>query len=71
MPITKTINFLPAVYRNPYDCAFVYISFQGVWWSSTEYDNMNEWVRNVDTSAYASRTVADKRNGLSVRLIKD
>ena len=49
-----------------------YSGSKGFWWSSTEYDSSSSWYRTLynDTSSLL-RYRFDKRNGVSVRLVRD
>jgi len=55
-----------------YDGYYSYIGGYGYWWSSTEDGTTNAWGRTLDSyngSAYRDGSV--KRNGLSVRCLRD
>lgn len=62
---------LPGDYRSEFG-AFGDIGNYGNWWSSTEFDSVNAWCRNVNnfnTSIY--RFNPRKGNGFSVRCVQD
>ena len=62
---------LPGIIRF-YTGIFPSIGFSGLWWSSSEDDTADVWTRSVqynDSNAY--RNLSTKRNGLSVRCIRD
>jgi uncharacterized protein (TIGR02145 family) len=62
---------LPGGYRN-ITGGFSYLGSYGYWWSSTEEDATNGWVRSLFVqSGQISRTAFLKMNGASVRCIKD
>jgi uncharacterized protein (TIGR02145 family) len=62
---------LPGGYRNTTG-TFFYLKDYGFWWSSTEGDISNVWVRSMYTqSSQISRLSFAKRFGASVRCIKD
>jgi len=64
-------NALPGGYRN-FNGTFSYIGNYGFWWSSTEGDASNAWVRSMFVqSGQVSRTNFAKKNGASVRCVKD
>jgi uncharacterized protein (TIGR02145 family) len=63
---------LPGGYRDGSNGAFVFMRFLGGWWSSTDYDAFNAWYCNLDhISALVSRYTYVKKDGFSVRCIKD
>lgn len=69
---TNTTGFtaLPSGYRN-YDDPFGTIGNGGYWWSSSE-DAINAWNRYVSSSSSdVYRNDYSKRNGFSVRCVKD
>jgi len=48
------------------------IGYYGYWWSSSEYLTNNAWTRFLNsTNGNAARNFYDKRNGFSVRCLKD
>ena len=48
------------------------IGDDGVWWSSSEFDTFYAWFRNLDYSVgNAFRNYLNKRNGFSVRCLRD
>ncbi len=52
--------------------SFKYFGYDGLWWSSTEFDTANARNRLLDFSnSYAGRYYYNKKDGLSVRCIKD
>ena len=52
--------------------AFFGIDNYGFWWSSSEYDTNTAWVRYLFSSyGGALRNASNKKNGLSVRFIKN
>jgi uncharacterized protein (TIGR02145 family) len=62
---------LPGGYRNVTG-GFSYLGSYGYWWSSTEGDVSNSWIRSLFVqSGQISRTAFLKMNGASVRCIKD
>jgi uncharacterized protein (TIGR02145 family) len=62
---------LPGGYRN-FNGTFSFIGNYGFWWSSTEGDASNSWVRSMFVqSGQVSRTNFAKRNGASIRCVKD
>lgn len=51
---------------------FMQIGNSGFWWTSTGYDSTLAWYRCIDISPwYVYRTNYYKKNGLSVRIIRD
>ncbi len=51
---------------------FYSIGELGVWWSSTEYDISNAWdIAVINNSTLISSLALDKKNGYSVRCLKD
>lgn len=65
-------NAIPSGIRNYDDGTFVSIGYSGCWWSSTEFNIASAWVRYI-TYDYSDAFSNDnyKKNGLSVRLIKE
>jgi uncharacterized protein (TIGR02145 family) len=64
-------NALPGGYRNT-SGTFVYLGNFGYWWSSTEGDSFNAWVRSMYMqSSQVSKVNFAKFNGASVRCVKD
>ena len=62
---------LPGGARN-IDGTFYNIGFNGYWWGSTEGNTLNAWVRAISfASSYVFRNENDKRNGFSVRCLRD
>jgi len=62
---------LPGGYRY-YNGAFNAIGSLGYWWSSTEDDTSNAWFRGLGYySGYVSRVSYYKRDGFSVRCLRD
>ena len=62
---------LPAGYHY-YNGTFFNIGSVGVWWSSSEYDTADAWFRLLGHDiGDAYRDYANKRNGFSVRCIRD
>jgi uncharacterized protein (TIGR02145 family) len=63
---------LPGGYRRNSDGSFWYLSRYGYWWSSTEYDGSIAWNRGLRyTYATVYRGYGSKRNGFSVRCLRD
>jgi uncharacterized protein (TIGR02145 family) len=61
---------LPGGYRNP--TGFSYIGNYGYWWSATEGDVNNAWVRSLFVQdSQISRMNFMKKSGASVRCLKD
>lgn len=64
-------NGLPGGYRY-YDGSFGSIVSDGIWWSSTEFNTTNAWLRDISYDDIgADRSNGDKENGFSVRCLKD
>jgi len=64
-------NGLPGGYRTTQGVFRYGYNLSGYWWSSTEYDTDNSWNYQLDfDAASVSSFLNDKRNGYSVRLIK-
>ena len=52
--------------------AFGYINANGYWWSSSELNSTDAWNRNLNYNSEMSfRNYVSKKEGLSVRLVKD
>lgn len=63
---------LPGGYRDGLNAAFVFMRFLGGWWSSTEAGVFDAWYCNLDNnSALVSRFSYRKKDGFSVRCVKD
>ncbi len=63
---------LPGGHRYYSDGSFVTLGYFGYWWSSTEGDGSNAWGRYlVYDNAYVGRLDYSKRNGFSVRCLRD
>ena len=68
---TSLFSALPGGNRN-LDGSFNVIGSFGYWWSSTELNTYNAWARGLGVNiGNASRASNDKRNGLSVRCLRD
>ena len=68
---TSLFSALPSGNRN-LDGSFNVIGSFGYWWSSTELNTYNAWARGLGVNiGNASRASNDKRNGLSVRCLRD
>ena len=70
---TNTSGFagLPGGYCN-FSGDFSYIGANGYWWSSSENDSNNAWYRNLFYGGgNVSRYYGSKRNGFSVRCLRD
>ena len=51
---------------------FYYISYNGLWWSATEYDTSNAWYRLMYYNySNVNRNVSNKEVGFSVRCVRD
>ncbi len=68
---TSLFTGLPGGYRN-YFGNYYYIGINGYWWSSSERDTNNAWNRNLIYN-YGNAFIdgSNKRNGLSVRCLRD
>jgi uncharacterized protein (TIGR02145 family) len=54
------------------DGIFAYIEIYGYWWSSNESDQINAWARGLyNSNSVVLRNYNDKRDGFSVRCLKD
>jgi len=63
---------LPGGYRYYYDGSFNDVGYYGYWWSSTEYNTTNAWYRYLYyNNGSIFRNLTDKRNGFSVRCLRD
>ena len=63
---------LPGGYRFYSDGSFYSLDKHGYWWSSTENDGSNAWNRNLNyNNANVNRNNNNKRNGFSVRCLRD
>jgi len=70
---TNTSGFtaLPGGYREP-SGAFIFIGGSGIWWSSSEYDTTYGWGRALSyVAGDVIRTTGPKKDGLSVRCLRD
>jgi len=62
---------LPGGYRTSFG-TYVYIGYEGNWWSSEELDTTYAWSRYVrNDGGYLTTLNSSKGNGFSIRLIKD
>ena len=51
---------------------YIYLKQYGCWWSSTETDDLNAWIRYISNSTYyITRQIYSKKYAYSVRCIKD
>ena len=67
---TSLFSALPGGSRD--DVGYFSIGNYGNWWSSTEGDAWSAWDRGLSyDGGNANRSVSNKRNGLSVRCLKD
>ena len=63
---------LPGGYRSNYDGTFVNLGSNGYWWSASESGAEDAWGRQLDYDfADIFRYYYDKRNGFSVRCLRD
>jgi uncharacterized protein (TIGR02145 family) len=56
------------------DGMFQYASYDGYWWTATEYDARHAWIRSISYSSnqmYRSGISTVKSHGFSVRCVKD
>ena len=68
---TSLFTGLPGGYRD-FNGNYNNIGSTGNWWSSTEYDTANAWNRGLYYyDGDADRASNDKKNGLSVRCLRD
>jgi uncharacterized protein (TIGR02145 family) len=70
---TDDYNFsaLSGGYRHS-NSAFYLIGYVGIWWSSSEFDTINAWYRNLNYNAdTAPNSNFPKTNGFSVRLVRE
>ena len=70
---TNTSGFegLPGGYRST-NGSFSNVGAYGYWWSSSEFSTFNAWYRSLsNNNGNVFRNEANKRNGFSVRCIKD
>lgn len=52
--------------------SFLYVGSEGEWWSATKYSTNNAWMRYMSYSGiYVGRSDLSKKNGLSVRCVRD
>jgi len=71
---TNESNFsgLPGGSRYYVDGTFYSVGYGGYWWSSSEYDANGAWGRDLSyNSGDAGRGSSTKRDGLSVRCLRD
>jgi uncharacterized protein (TIGR02145 family) len=71
---TTGFTALPAGYREyiKYNESFSQIGYSGFWWSSSEYDSINAWIRALDyLRSYVYRYSYTKKAGFSVRCVRD
>jgi uncharacterized protein (TIGR02145 family) len=62
---------LPGGYRNGYG-TFANVGYDGLWWSSSEYDTANAWYRTLGSNyGNALRNASLKGLGFSVRCLRD
>ena len=62
---------LPGGYRDN-DGNFYFIGYGGYWWSSSEDSANNAWYRHLSNgNGNVGRGNANKRNGFSVRCLRD
>ena len=62
---------LPGGYRNV-DGSYDVVGYYGYWWSSTQSSTSYAWIRNLDYyPGDVSRDGYDKRDGFSVRCVRD
>jgi uncharacterized protein (TIGR02145 family) len=53
------------------DSSFYGVGRGGAWWSSSAFDSTNVWYRALNLNSYLFRRYINKRNGLSVRVVRD
>jgi uncharacterized protein (TIGR02145 family) len=62
---------LPGGFRN-INGIFNLLGYYGNWWTSTQFNTVNNWVRTITwNSLSVSKPYNDKRDGFSVRCLKD
>lgn len=67
----SNFNGLPAGFRDN-DGTFSIMGYNGAWWSATEANEFSTWFRYLDyANGDAYRGAHNKRNGASVRCLKD
>ena len=66
---TSLFSALPGGYRFG-SGSYYNVGFNGYWWSSTEYNTGDAWLRGLSTSNADSYS-DDKKNGASVRCLRD
>ncbi|MFH0897984.1 MAG: FISUMP domain-containing protein, partial [bacterium] len=54
-----------------YGGAFSYIGSHSIWWSSSEYNSDAALVRKLSYFNYVTQAINVKKNGLSVRCVKN
>lgn len=69
---TSLFTGLPGGGRSYGGKLFSNLGQNGYWWSSTEINNSNAWIRFLDDDdGFADTNNFDKRHGFSIRCIKD
>ena len=67
---TSLFSALPGGYR--FFGSYGNVGYGGYWWSSTEYNTSNAWYRCLGFNyGAAGRGIYDKKDGLSVRCLRD
>jgi uncharacterized protein (TIGR02145 family) len=62
---------LPGGYRSPDRGTFYFVSFGGYWWSSSDSITPSSWMRYVFYDASVYRFAYERKQGHSVRCIRD
>ena len=62
---------LPTGYRNA-DGFFFYVGFDGLWWSSSQFNPSNAWSRGFNFGIdFVGKNISSKLAGFSVRCLRD
>jgi len=62
----------PGGYRYGYDGYYDYVGSYGYFWSSSENNSSNAWIRILNyNNSEVNRSSSNERNGFSVRCVRD
>ena len=64
-------NGLPGGFRSKHGGYFANVGSNGLWWSSSQSNTYTAWFRSLDNDGNVSSYANDKKNGFSVRCLRD
>ena len=69
---SSLFNGLPGGIFSRFNSIFIPIGLAGGWWSNSEFDTSNAWIRGINcSSGIVYNEYTSKKNGVSVRCLRD